>query len=138
MGSQKRRSRMSVEEVKLKIMGEVTGMLGVIVLNLGKDTGVWKAMRGGSNLTPKQVAEKAGGLSERYLEELLRAAALHGYIEFTAGEGVATKEWDSGIEVMETDTFSLSKMTPECLTACMEQNLLSLLRNLTQRFIKLR
>jgi len=93
----------------------VTGMLGVIVLNLGMETGVWRAMRGGSNLTPKQVAVKAGGLSERYLEELLRAAALHGYIGFTPGEGVATKEWDSGMEVMENDTFSLSKEMEEVL-----------------------
>merc|ERR1712198_403278 len=106
MGSQNRRSRMSVEEVKLKIMGEVTGMLGVIVLNLGMETGVWRAMRGGSNLTPKQVAVKAGGLSERYLEELLRAAALHGYIGFTPGEGVATKEWDRGMEEVLFDEVS--------------------------------
>jgi hypothetical protein len=36
--------KMSAQVIKEKIMGEVTGMLGVMLLNLGKETGVWQAM----------------------------------------------------------------------------------------------
>ena len=93
--------------MKMKVMGEVTGMMGVMLLNLGKEAGVWKAMRGGESVTPSQLA-KTSGLSERYLEELLRASALHGYIKYTPGSEPVNKDWDSGITVMEGETFALS------------------------------
>ena len=62
--------KMSAEDMKMKVMGEVTGMMGVMLLNLGKETGVWKAMRGGESVTPSQLA-KTSGLSERYLEDMM-------------------------------------------------------------------
>ena len=98
----------------MKVMGEVTGMMGVMLLNLGKETGVWKAMRGGESVTPSQLA-KTSGLSERYLEELLRASALHGYIKYTPGSEPVNKDWDSGITVMEGETFALSPEMEEVL-----------------------
>ena len=98
----------------MKVMGEVTGMMGVMLLNLGKETGVWNAMRGGENVTPAKLA-KTSGLSERYLEELLRAAALHGYLTYTPGSDPVSKSWDSGIEVMGGDTFALGPGLEEVL-----------------------
>ena len=98
----------------MKVMGEVTGMMGVMLLNLGKETGVWKAMRGGESVTPSQLAQTSG-LSERYLEELLRAAALHGYLRYSPGSEPVTKDWDSGITVMGGETFALGAEMEEVL-----------------------
>jgi len=98
----------------MKVMGEATGMMGVMLLNLGKETGVWEAMRGGESVTPSQLA-KTSGLSERYLEELLRAAALHGYLRYTAGSEPVSKEWDSGITVLGGETFALDAEMEEVL-----------------------
>jgi len=88
-------------------------MLGVLLLNLGKETGVWLAMRGGASMTPAQLAAKSG-LSERYLEELLRASALHGYLNFLPGNQPEIKAWDSGI-AMGGDSFALSPEMEEVL-----------------------
>ena len=55
----------------------------------------------------EELADKSG-LSERYLEEWCRAAALHGYLEleFTKG-GDAGKEWDSGIQIRGVERYSM-------------------------------
>jgi len=103
----------SAQAMKDKVMGEVTGMLGVMLLNLGMETGAWQAMRGGASTTPAQLAAKAG-LSERYLEELLRASALHGYINFVSGNLPESKAWDSGIAT-GGDSFALSQEMEEVL-----------------------
>jgi len=95
-------------------MGEATGMLGVMLLNLGLETGAWQAMRGGQSMTAAQLAEKAG-LSERYLEELLRASSLHGYLKYTPGTAPVSKAWDSGIAVMGGDSFALGPEMEEVL-----------------------
>merc|ERR1711872_1215095 len=58
---------------------------------------------------------KTSGLSERYLEELLRAAALHGYLTYTPGSDPVSKSWDSGIEAMGGDTFALGPGLEEVL-----------------------
>merc|ERR1719167_717032 len=89
--------------------------MGIIVLNLGKETGTWEAMKGGEPVTPAQLAKKSN-LSERYLEELLRAGALHGYVQFLPG-GVTKKEadWDSGMEATMDETYSLSSEMEEVL-----------------------
>ena len=105
--------KMSAQAMKEKMMGEVTGMLGVMLLNLGKETGVWQAMRGGASVTTAKLAETAG-LSERYLEELLRASSLHGYLKYTPGTTPESKSWDSGIAVMG-DSFALSPEMEEVL-----------------------
>jgi len=103
----------SAQAMKEKVMGDVTGMLGVLLLNLGKETGVWVAMKGGEPTTPAQLATKSG-LSERYLEELLRASALHGYLTYTPGNLTESKAWDSGIGVCG-DRFALSAEMEEVL-----------------------
>ena len=50
--------------VRARLGGEVAASLGLQLLNLGRDTGLWEALRGGARLTPAQLAERAG-LSER-------------------------------------------------------------------------
>ena len=50
--------------VRARLGGEVAASLGLLLLNLGRDTGLWEALRGGARRTPAQLAERAG-LSER-------------------------------------------------------------------------
>ena len=50
--------------VRARLGGEVAASLGLLLLNLGRDTGLWEALRGGAWRTPAQLAERAG-LSER-------------------------------------------------------------------------
>jgi len=105
-------------ELKMKLAGETTGMLGIILLNVGKQTGIWDAFKGGQPYTTGELASKSG-LSERYLEEWCRAAALHGYLEYSCSTTEANKEspktWDSGIQVRGFERFSMSTEMQEVL-----------------------
>ena len=38
-------------DLKIKLAGETTGMLGIILLNVGKQTGIWDAFKGGQPYT---------------------------------------------------------------------------------------
>merc|ERR1711892_278655 len=115
MGSRTKMDQGTAEQVKTRLSGQVMGSLGILVLNLGKKLGVWEAMRGGENYTPGQLASKTG-LSQRYLEELLRAATLHDYIEFTEANDQHTEEtdWDSGIQ-LSNGAFKLGNALEEVL-----------------------
>ena len=42
---------MAAVDIKNKIMGEVTGMLGVLLLNLGKQVGLFEVLKGGKHMT---------------------------------------------------------------------------------------
>jgi len=103
-------------DLKAKLEGECSAMMGILLLNLGMETGLWKKMRGGASCNTTQLAQSTG-LSERYLEELLRAATLHGYIQYCSGErsSNSSKPWDSGVPRSDTDTFHLSKEMEEVL-----------------------
>jgi len=107
---------LSSADVKGKLEGQATAMMGVMLLNLGMRTGVWEEMRGGAPVTAAGLA-KARGLSERYIEEILRAAALHGYLQFCPSEGGEKKRrvWDSGVPGLEGEAFALSKEMEEVL-----------------------
>jgi len=108
---------LSSADVKSKLEGQATAMMGVMLLNLGLRTGVWEGMRGGAPVTAAGLA-KGLGLSERYLEEILRAAALHSYVQFCPpGENDETKTrvWDSGVPGLEEEAFALSKEMEEVL-----------------------
>jgi len=107
----------SSADVKAKLEGQATAMMGVTLLNLGMRTGVWEGMRGGEPVTAAGLA-KARGLSERYLEEILRAAALHGYVQFcqpSENDEKKTRAWDSGVPGLEGEAFALSKEMEEVL-----------------------
>ena len=62
--SQQQQQGGAAASVRARLGGEVAASLGLQLLNLGRDTGLWEALRGGARLTPAQLAERAG-LSER-------------------------------------------------------------------------
>lgn len=58
---------------------------GVLVM-IGGQLGLWKAMDGAGPLTPAEVAERTG-TAERYVREWLSAQAASGYVEYDAQAG---------------------------------------------------
>ena len=62
--SQQQQQGGAAASVRARLGGEVAASLGLLLLNLGRDTGLWEALRGGAWRTPAQLAERAG-LSER-------------------------------------------------------------------------
>ena len=109
----------SSEDVKNLLVNQVQASLGISLLHVGLQTGVWRAMASNKPpipMTPHQLATLTG-LSERYLEELLRACALHGYVTFNAKKSemdVPEANWDSGIR-RDGGTFLLSPQLSEVL-----------------------
>ena len=49
---------LSVTDLKFKLMRETMGTLGVLLLNLGKQTGIMEALRGGDKLSTSETKEK--------------------------------------------------------------------------------
>ena len=47
----------SVTDLKTKLMRETMGTLGVFLLNLGKQTGIMEALRGGDKLSTSETQE---------------------------------------------------------------------------------
>ena len=47
----------SVTDLKTKLMRETMGTLGVLLLNLGKQTGILEALRGGDKLSTSETQE---------------------------------------------------------------------------------
>ena len=45
-------------DLKFKLMKETMGTLGVLLLNLGKQTGIMEALRGGDKLSTSETEEK--------------------------------------------------------------------------------
>jgi 2-polyprenyl-3-methyl-5-hydroxy-6-metoxy-1,4-benzoquinol methylase len=78
----------AVDEAKLEqFMGQAVtdmgaAMNGVLVL-IGGELGLWKAMEGAGALTAAEVAERSG-VRERYVREWLSAQAASGYVEYDA------------------------------------------------------
>ena len=79
---------MEVDEQKLEqFMGQAVtdmgaAMNGVLVM-IGGELGLWKAMAGEGPLTSAQIAEKSG-VEERYVREWASAQAASGYLEYDA------------------------------------------------------
>ena len=46
---------MDSSQVKCKLMSETTGMLGIMLINLGKQTGIWTALAGGDKYTTRRL-----------------------------------------------------------------------------------
>ena len=97
---------LSAADMKMKIGGEVSATLGVFLLNLGKQTGLWEAFRGCGKYTTAELADRSG-LSQSYIEEWARAAVLHGYLgyEVSGLEEESSRQWDSGMPVRGTERF---------------------------------
>jgi SAM-dependent methyltransferase len=84
-------SASAVDEAKLEqFVGQAVtdmgaAMNGVLVM-IGGELGLWKAMDGAGPLTAEQVAERAG-VAERYVREWLSAQAASGYVTYDADAG---------------------------------------------------
>ena len=48
----------SVTDLKAKLMRETMGTLGVLLLNLGKQTGIMEALRGGDKLSTSETEQR--------------------------------------------------------------------------------
>ena len=48
----------SVTDLKAKLMRETMGTLGVLLLNLGKQTGIMEALRGGDKLSTSETQQR--------------------------------------------------------------------------------
>ncbi len=48
----------SVTDLKAKLMRETMGTLGVLLLNLGKQTGIMEALRGGDKLCTSETEQR--------------------------------------------------------------------------------
>lgn len=105
---------MSALKAKEKITADIRSMMGVLVANLGCELGIWSAIKDGRQVRASELAVELG-LSERYLQELLRAAALHGYLTYTPGDlDTSEVRWDSGVP-RDLGTFSLDAGMAEAL-----------------------
>jgi len=97
------------EEFGKRVVEDVMGGLGSMVLYIGMETGVWTAMdprQGASPATSKQISEKVG-LDPRYVEELLRTASVHGYLDYVPGIHDATTSGAYSGVPSDNGTFSL-------------------------------
>ncbi len=75
-----------------KMLGDLGGAFSVPTVRIGLRLGLFDALNDGGQVTAGQLAERAGGLTERYVREWALAQAASGYINFHP----------------DTETFSLS------------------------------
>jgi 2-polyprenyl-3-methyl-5-hydroxy-6-metoxy-1,4-benzoquinol methylase len=74
-----------VDEAKLEqFMGQavtdVGAAMNAVLVMIGGQLGLWKAMQGAGPMTPAEMAERSG-VTERYCREWLAAQAASGYVE---------------------------------------------------------
>jgi SAM-dependent methyltransferase len=65
-----------------KMLGDLGGAYSVPTVRLGFRLGLFEALDGGGPATAGQLAERAGGLTERYVREWALAQAANGYIDY--------------------------------------------------------
>jgi SAM-dependent methyltransferase len=75
-----------------KMLGDLGGAFSVPTVRLGFRLGLFDALNEGGPATASQLAERAGGLAERYVREWALAQSANGYIDYDPA----------------TETFSLS------------------------------
>ncbi len=75
-----------------KMLGDLGAAFSVPTVRLGLRLGLFDALNDGGSATAGQLAERAGGLTERYIREWALAQAANGYVGYDP----------------DTDTFSLS------------------------------
>lgn len=95
-----------IDEAKLnefvgKMLGDLGGAFSVPTVRLGFRLGLFEALDKGGAATAGQLAERAGGLTERYVREWALAQAANGYVDYDPA----------------TDTFSLSPEQAMVFTA---------------------
>ena len=65
-----------------KMLGDLGGAFSVPTVRLGFRLGLFEALGNGGPATSSQLAERAGGLTERYVREWALAQAANGYIDY--------------------------------------------------------
>lgn len=81
----------AIDEAKLhafvgKMLGDLGGAMSVPTVRLGFRLGLFDALAAGP-ATSAELAERAGGLHERYVREWALAQAANGYVEFDPATG---------------------------------------------------
>ena len=96
-----------------KMLGDLGGAFSVPTVRLGLRLGLFRALSEGGPATAGELAQRAGGLTERYVREWALAQAANGYIDYQPG----------------AETFSLSpeqamvfvvENSPVCLTGAFD------------------
>jgi SAM-dependent methyltransferase len=70
-----------------KMLGDLGGALSVPTAQIGFRLGLFTALNEGGPATSAELAERAGGLAERYVREWAMAQAANGYINFDPATG---------------------------------------------------
>src|SRR6201996_5022920 len=65
-----------------KMLGDLGGAFSVPTVRLGLRLGLFKTLHESGPATAAQLADAAGGLTERYVREWALAQAANGYIDF--------------------------------------------------------
>jgi SAM-dependent methyltransferase len=69
-----------------KMLGDLGGAFSVPTTRIGFRLGLFDALHRHGPATPKELAERAGGLAERYVHEWAMAQAANGFVTFDARE----------------------------------------------------
>jgi 2-polyprenyl-3-methyl-5-hydroxy-6-metoxy-1,4-benzoquinol methylase len=98
----------AVDEAKLEqFMGQAVtdigaAMNGVLVM-IGGELGLWKAMAAAGPLTSEEIAERSG-VAERYVREWASAQAASGYVEYDADAGTFTLPPEQAMAFADEDS----------------------------------
>jgi SAM-dependent methyltransferase len=98
----------AIDEAKLEqFMGQAVtdigaAMNGVLVM-IGGELGIWKAMAGAGPLTSDEIAERSG-IAERYVREWASAQAASGYVEYDADAGTFTLPPEQAMALADEDS----------------------------------
>src|ERR1700677_3643757 len=65
-----------------KMLGDLGGAFSVPTVRIGLRLGLFDALHEGGPATAAQLAERAGGLTERYVREWALAQAANGYVDY--------------------------------------------------------
>ena len=67
-----------------KMLGDLGGAFSVPTVRIGQRLGLFAALHDGGPATAPELAERAGGLAQRYVREWALAQAANGYIDYDA------------------------------------------------------
>ncbi|MDZ7783275.1 MAG: hypothetical protein U5K56_10240 [Halioglobus sp.] len=70
-----------------KMLGDLGGAMSIPTARIGFRLGLFDALHEGGPATPAELAERAGGLTERYVREWALAQASNGFVTYDAATG---------------------------------------------------
>jgi SAM-dependent methyltransferase len=106
-GNDTRRPR-EVDQAKLeafiaKVVNELGATSGAILVRIGDELGLYKAMADGEPVTPAELARRTG-TRERYVREWLANQAAGGYVEYDATTGTFTLPAEQALALATEDS----------------------------------